>query len=268
MKKFSQNVSKSLQHYIYAIYDPYDLTSLPFYIGQGVGNRVFSHLKESHNDSVRAKIDEIRSKGRKPNIKILLHGLNARQANAAESAAIALLGKDILSNKVFGAGSKLINLSTDEIIQHYEAKDVLLKHKIMLIVRNPFDPNRSEQEIYDQTRSAWRVGPKKDFAEYACAVNGGVIKRIYKIAAWVQADSTFHVRNDEQSEYFVPDYQNRPERSEFVGRLLDDEHEISKKYIGKSVKKYLRGSGSSIHYSYNSDGEIYKFNKDGKITNL
>ena len=143
MKKFSQNVSKSLQHYIYAIYDPYDLTSLPFYIGQGVGNRVFSHLKESHNDSVRAKIDEIRSKGRRPNIKILLHGLNARQANAAESAAIALLGKDILSNKVFGAGSKLINLSTDEIIQHYEAKDVLLKHKIILIVRNPFDPNRS-----------------------------------------------------------------------------------------------------------------------------
>ena len=43
MKKFSQNVSKSLQHYIYAIYDPYDLTGLPFYIGQGVGNRVFSN---------------------------------------------------------------------------------------------------------------------------------------------------------------------------------------------------------------------------------
>ena len=43
--------------------------------------------------------------------------------------------------------------------------------------------------------------------------------------------------------------------------------EISKKYLGKSIKHYIRASGSPCHYSYNKSGEVYKFDKEGNITN-
>jgi hypothetical protein len=57
-------------------------------------------------------------------------------------------------------------------------------------------------------------------------------------------------------------------RYEFVGRLLDLNDDISKLYIGKSVKKYIRASGSPCHYSYNKNGEVYKFDTEGMIKNL
>ena len=38
-------------------------------------------------------------------------------------------------------------------------------------------------------------------------------------------------------------------------------------YIGRSVRKYLRASGSSCHYSYNKKGDVYKFDNYGKILN-
>ena len=38
-------------------------------------------------------------------------------------------------------------------------------------------------------------------------------------------------------------------------------------YIGKSVKKYIRASGSPCHYSYNKYGEVYKFDTEGNIQN-
>tara|TARA_B110001454_G_scaffold194859_1_gene196726 strand:- start:324 stop:458 length:135 start_codon:yes stop_codon:yes gene_type:complete len=41
-------------NYIYAIYDPRE--ELPFYVGRTVGDRVFSHLKDSHNKEVDSKI--------------------------------------------------------------------------------------------------------------------------------------------------------------------------------------------------------------------
>ena len=138
--KFPPNIHKELSNYIYALYDPRE--NLPIYIGRGIGDRAFSHLKESHNKKVKEKIDSLRDQKIKPVIKILIHGLTTQQARAAETAAIAILGKDNLANEVKGAGSSLTNISPAEIIHHYNAKDVLIKHKAILIVRNPWNPNK------------------------------------------------------------------------------------------------------------------------------
>ena len=64
----------------------------------------------------------------------------------------------------------------------------------------------------------------------------------------------------------IKDYAIR-DRFEFVGRILDSEDEISKLYQGKSIKKYLRATGSPCHYSYNKKGEIFSFDKNMTITN-
>ncbi len=158
--KFPANIHKEILNYIYAIYDPRE--ELPFYVGRGVGDRVFSHLKDSHNKEVDQKILSLREQGLKPTIKILIHGLNSKQARAAETVAIAMLGKDNLANKVLGGGSSLVNVSPEELIHHYNAKEVLIRHKVILIVRNPWNPNQSERYHYDLTRASWKVGRKKD----------------------------------------------------------------------------------------------------------
>ena len=119
--KFPSNIHKELKNYIYALYDPSNVSDLPFYIGRGVGDRVFSHLKESHNDEVQQKIKELRENGFQPNIKIILHGLSVQQAKAAETVSIAMLGKDNLANKVKGSGSTLTKVDPQELINKYGA---------------------------------------------------------------------------------------------------------------------------------------------------
>ena len=103
-------------------------------MGRGVGDRVFSHLKDSHNDEVQLQIDELKKKGIKPIIKIILHGLSVQQARAAETALIALLGKDNLANKVKGSGSSLTKVDPQELVDHYNAKEVKIKHKAIIII--------------------------------------------------------------------------------------------------------------------------------------
>jgi|TARA_B100001996_G_scaffold383030_1_gene376934 hypothetical protein len=264
--KFPANIHKELSNYIYALYDPRE--DLPFYIGRGVRDRVFSHIKGSHNEKVREKIDYLQNQGLKPIIKILIHGLTNQQARAAETAAIAILGKDNLANEMKGAGSSLTNVSPAEIVHHYNAKEVLINHKAILIVRNPWNPNQTEQYHYDLTRASWKVGQKKNHAEYAFLIHQSVVKRIYSIAAWYPDGTTFHTRNnpDPNNPHYRHDYKIR-DRYEFVGKLLDQDDPLINKYVGKSVKRYLRASGSAIHYSYNAQGEMYKFDKINKVIN-
>ena len=266
INKFPSNIHKELANYIYALYDPRE--DLPFYIGRGIGDRVFSHLKGSHNKKVKGKVDDLKKLGLKPIVKILIHGLTGKQAKAAETVAIAILGKDNLANEVRGAGSALTNASPAEIIHHYNAKEVTIKHRVILIVRNPWNPNQTEQYHYDLTRASWKVGKKKDHAEYAFLVHQGVVKRIYTVAAWYPDGTTFHVRNnpDPKNPNYIEDYIIR-DRHEFVGRLINTDDHMAKLYLGKSVKRYLRASGSAIHYSYNSKGDLYKFDSQNKVIN-
>ena len=267
--KFPPNIHKSLGNYIYALYDPTDNSELPFYVGRGIKDRVFSHLKESHNDQVAEIIKNIRSLNMQPVVKILIHGLSSQEAKAAETAAIAMLGKENLANKVRGNRSNFTNVSPQELIDHYNAKEVTIKHKVIIIVRNPWNPDQPERIHYDRTRSAWKLGKKKDEADYAFLVHQGVVKRVYSIAKWFPDGTTFHTRNnpDPKNTGYIKDYEIRG-RYEFVGRLLANSDPISKLYLGKSIKKYIRAVGSPCHYSYNNNGEIYKFNNKNEILNF
>ena len=267
-KKFPSNIHAKIKNYIYALYNPLIDADLPFYVGRGVGDRVFSHLNVSHNDEVQNIINEIQKKGLEPKIRIIMHGLTTQEAKAAENVAIAMLGKDKLANKVKGSNSNLTKVSPQELIDHYNAKKVNINHRVIMIIRNPWNPDLPEQRHYDMTRSAWKLGPKKDMADYAFLINQGVVKKIYSVASWFPDGTTFHIRNnpDPTNPNFIKDYAIR-ERQEFVGKLIDPSDPIYKKYIGKSVKKYLKATGSPCHYSYNHKGEPYKFDENDNIIN-
>lgn len=60
--KFTPEVESKLQYYVYALVDP--RTDPIFYVGRGVGNRVFQHIADAENKnacSTSEKLDQIRA---------------------------------------------------------------------------------------------------------------------------------------------------------------------------------------------------------------
>ncbi len=97
-ERFAVGVAEHLGYYVYLLSDP--RTSRPFYVGKGVGDRCFAHLREARRtqaDTVGdyaklATIRAIEQAGLTVTIEVLRHGLTEPEAFAVEAAAIDLLG--------------------------------------------------------------------------------------------------------------------------------------------------------------------------------
>lgn len=110
-----------------------------------------------------------------------------------------------------------------------------------MLIRIPrlYRPGMSDVALYEATRAAWRVGPRRNDAEFALAVVRGIVIEVYEIDHWQTAGESH--------------YKERPvepgwrERWEFVGALAAEP--IRAKYRGGSVAQYFRqGNQSPIRY--------------------
>ena len=79
---FSTSIIEKLSHYVYCLIDPRDGNI--FYVGKGVGNRVFHHAQaslqeiEKPNDKI-ALIREIHKSGHQPVYYILRHNIQTNR---------------------------------------------------------------------------------------------------------------------------------------------------------------------------------------------
>ena len=90
---FDERTQQALGYYVYMLIDP--LSNKPFYVGKGVNNRVFDHIKYAiDNPNVSTeKCDTIRQIGAE-NVKhvIVTHGLaTEEEAYRIESVVIDVL---------------------------------------------------------------------------------------------------------------------------------------------------------------------------------
>lgn len=233
-------VARKLGFYVYLYVDPRD--DAAFYVGKGKGGRAVAHFSAHEDKAISQRIAEIRAAGYQPRVEMLAHGLkSAEVAHQIEAAAIDLLGLDNLTNLVRGHGTKYGRMPLEDVVAHYSRKLAEITEPTILIrINKLYHYGMSAVELYDATRSAWKVGPKREKVELAMPVFEGVIREVYRVSAWLQAGSTFtHQHGGRCVE--------RPGRSEFVGVVAEDEVRV--RYVNRYVgDRFPQGAQNPIAY--------------------
>ncbi len=233
---FPHEIKERIGYYVYSLSDPY--SKKPFYIGKGIGDRVFTHavaaIKSRSSSDKLDKIREIIRSGRKVRYQIIRHGLNEKEAFEIESALIDYLGIEGLTNEVSGHHMKDRGMMTaDEIIAQYAAAPARIDEpSLLIIVNRRFKRNMTDKQLYNITRGNWVLGKNKYIAKYAFAVYHGIIRQIYEIKSWSKV--TIKSRNGK-----------RKFRYRFQGQISSD----MSHYKNKKITRYLKkGNQSPVLY--------------------
>ena len=196
MKEFPTSVVEHLGHYVYLLADP--TTGKPFYVGKGMGNRMFQHEQEAIDMPQRntAKLQQIRritAAGNAVQYKVLRHGLTMAEAAEVESAMIDYVCLENLVNKQSGHRADKRGLMTiPEIIAQYATEPAEIKEPAILIkVNKLWKRNITPTRLYDITRGDWVMGKRRTKAKYALAVYRGVIRQVYRIDSWTRVGVSY-----------------------------------------------------------------------------
>lgn len=230
---FTQSVIEKLGFYVYFLQDP--RTEEIFYVGKGVGNRVFNHLDGAiETDFETEKLAIIRSivdSGNAVKHYILRHDLTEPASFEIEASLIDFIGMKNLSNLQSGHYSGDYGLkTTDEITAIYDAEEFSTDKDILLInINKLYHRKMTDEELYESTRKAWVLGSRKDNAKYAIATYRGLTREVYEIHDW------------------YPIERNGKQRWGFTGCLANDQLRKGLRY--KSITSYFpKGAANPIKY--------------------
>lgn len=121
-----------------------------------------------------------------------------------------------------------LNLTSKEGLLEITEPSMLIR------INELFRDDMSAEELYNATRSSWRVSLNRaNNVEYALSVYKGIVREVYLITAWQEADPTAHEKNNG--------------RFEFIGNIAEDT--IRNKYKLKSVKHYFK-KGNMAPFMY------------------
>lgn len=207
---FSTAIIEKINYYIYCLVDPRNQNI--FYIGKGIGNRVFQHAqgaltcKTNENDKI-SLINDIHKDGLEPLCYILRHNIKEeKQALEYEALAIDLLSivkpnQQPLTNIQGGTHSSEKGLMSLSELKHiYDPQELKTDLPVVLITINKnykklkqqiksgeIDKSQIEKEIYERTRGYWKTGSRREKAKYAIAVYRGWTLAAYEISYWIEA---------------------------------------------------------------------------------
>lgn len=236
-QEFSAEIIEQLKFYVYRLVDPRNGET--FYVGKGVGNRVFQHAQGVLGlDKISEKIERIRDiqiAGLKVIHIIHRHGLDEDTAFEVEAALIdAYPG---ITNIMEGHGNSEFGvMHASEIIQKYSAEEILFQHNALTINVNR---TATADTLYEATRFAWRLSIQKaQQAEVVLSVRHGIIIGVFVVENWLPATrENFPLREPV------------PGRYGFVGERAG--REIEKIYLGKKLPENYRKKGASNPIKYN-----------------
>jgi uncharacterized protein len=197
-RSFPPGIAEDLHSYVYIYADP--RTDEIFYIGKGVGNRVFSHLDEaekSDRDSEKVrKIGDIWQAGLDVIVRIHRHGMTPDQALHVEASLIQLFPdakNEVEGHSTTNLGDRLVS----DLISEKAREKAEFDFPVVLInirkewlrikptVGKPLDLN----QLYMSTRTAWDIQPSRhEFVRHAVSTAFGIVRQIYEVERWLPAD--------------------------------------------------------------------------------
>lgn len=184
-------VAEALGYYVYVLRDPRD--GQVFYVGKGLGARIFSHAREAERHGERAKLERIRSivtTGQSVEHLVVRSGLSEHESFVVEQAVIdALSATGVgLTNLVKGHESGTHGLATIEAtIARWSAPEApaIDIPMVFFVINRAWRPDMTPAEVYAITRGHWRVGTRvRERAEVAAGVAFGVVRGVYDIDGW------------------------------------------------------------------------------------
>ncbi len=238
---FSNSVCARLKSYVYRLIDPRNGET--FYVGKGEDNRVFMHVRgEAGTDAdvlteKLKRIREIRVEGFEVAHVIHRHGMDEGTAFEVEAALIDAYPE--VSNLVSGHGSNERGaMHSKQIIDLYEAKEAVFRHKAICIIINR---TAIERGVNQAVRYAWKLDVNRARrAEIVLAVFDGLIVGVFIAVEWLPAT--------------VANFPGLP--SDIVDRWGFNGYEapdtIAKLYLGHRIPNAMRkrGAASPIRYTY------------------
>lgn len=249
---FSQKTQEELKFYVYVLIDPRD--NKIFYVGKGLGNRVFSHINEALvNPNISEKLETIRAiKLANQQVKhfIIKHGLEENEALILESvlidfltfrdfAEVAKISNIVAGHNSFNQGIKTVD-ECEILYNCEELKNENIQHKILVInINKTYDNKRKKKSdnpdydrpnIYEATRGWWVLDKNRaENLDFVLAEYRGIIRAIFKPEKWVQ------------------DIEHRgTNRWGFEGSEVTDK-EILEIYLNKEIPK-IKGMSNPIRY--------------------
>lgn len=234
-------------YYVYRLVDPRDNST--FYVGKGVGNRVFTHVADAVTDSSKPtlkfeRIREIESLGLQVRHIIHRHGLTEKEAYEVEAALIDAyeIASDggVLANLVVGHHkTERGMMSAEDVIALHGAERVEIQIPALLLnLRQQYQQAMTPEQLYERTRGNWVLRPEgHPRVKHAMPVAFGIIREVYRIESWEQID----VRSEAEHELRRTGV-DRPSRSNFRWRFVGEpDEEMRVLYVGKSIAIELRG---------------------------
>jgi hypothetical protein len=190
-------VAEQLGYYVYALRDPRD--GQVFYVGKGIGGRVFAHQREADDsaevqNAKRTRISDIRRSGLDVEHLLLKSGIaDEATAYVVEQAVIdsyAATGSP-LTNLVKGHHASTLGLSTVEaaIARLVSAPTPPIDAPVIMFkINRAWRADHSEPDIYEATRGHWKIGwDARSRARYALGVAFGVVRGAYEIESWFES---------------------------------------------------------------------------------
>ena len=235
IKEFPQSVIEKLGYYVYLLIDPEN--GQVFYVGKGIGNRIFAHINSALKDEMLSdKLDKIRSihaNGLEVTHVIHRHGLTEKEAFEVEAALIDFFGLSGLTNQVLGHSSDdRGQMTVKEVISKYQAHIAEIEVPAILITVNRlYEREMTSEMLYEATRGTWVIGVRRNKAKYAFAIYKGVIREVYEIERWLPSPSDVGLR--------------QKNRWQFEGKVAED----LQYYVGSSTENYqVLGAQNPIRY--------------------
>lgn len=190
-------VAEQLGYYVYVLRDP--RSGRVFYVGKGVGNRVYAHAADARKaaDSERAKlrrINDIEASGREVEHLFVRTGLpDEDSAYVVEQAVIdAMTAAGVETTNIAGGHhSEVYGLSTVEAaVARLAAPPAppLVEPTVIFVINRAWRRDMNDHDVYGVTRGNWRIGAvARAKARYAFGVAFGVVRGVYRITSWEPA---------------------------------------------------------------------------------